>query len=116
VVFPEDAVDSPVGTSNEEIERAVDVIRDAVRDNDIYAIFCVPFGIPGSPPERRGQSLRVIAPDGRIIQSYNKLICNIPPSDPRRAPGLFHVDGIPCCAMICADRWLRDGRASQGDG
>ncbi len=107
VIFPEDALGSPVGTSNEDLEKAVDTIRDAARANDIYAIFCSSFVIPGFAPDKRGHCLRVVGPDGRILLRFNKLICNLPPSDPRRAPGVFHVDGIPCCAMICADRWLR---------
>jgi predicted amidohydrolase len=107
VIFPEDALGSPVGTSNEDLEQAVDVIRDAARSNDVYAIFCSSFVIPGLAPDRRGHCLRVIGADGRLLLRFNKLICNLPPSDPRRAPGVFQVDGIPCCAMICADRWLR---------
>jgi predicted amidohydrolase len=107
VVFPEDALGSPVGTSNEDLERAVDVIRNAARSNDVYAIFCSSFVIPGLGPDRRGHCLRVIDPEGRLLLRFNKLICNLPRSDPRRAPGIFLVDGIPCCAMICADRWLR---------
>ncbi len=107
VIFPEDALGSPVGTSNEDIERAVEVIRDAARSNDIYTIFCSSFAIPGFPSEQRGHCLRVVGPDGRLLLRFNKLICNLPPADPRRAPGIFHVDGIPCGAMICADRWLR---------
>jgi len=107
VIFPEDALGSPVGTSNEDIEKAVDAIRDAARSNGVYAIFCSSFVIPGFAPDRRGHCMRVVGPDGRILLRFNKLICNLPPSDPRRAPGVFHVDGVPCCAMICADRWLR---------
>jgi predicted amidohydrolase len=107
VIFPEDALGSPVGTSNEDIEKAVDVIRDAAHSSDIYAIFCSSFVIPGFAPDRRGHCMRVVAPDGQILLRFNKLICNLPQSDPRRAPGVFHVDGVPCCAMICADRWLR---------
>jgi predicted amidohydrolase len=107
VIFPEDALGSPAGTSNEDLEQAVDVIRDAARSNDVYAIFCSSFAIPGFAPDRRGHRLRVIGPDGRLLLRFNKLICNLPPSDPRRAPGVFYADGIPCCAMICADRWLR---------
>jgi predicted amidohydrolase len=107
VIFPEDALGSPVGTSNEDLAKAVDAIRDAARANDVYVIFCASFPIPGFAPDRRGHWLRVIAPDGQQLLRFNKLICNLPSSDPRRAPGVFHVDGIPCCAMICADRWLR---------
>jgi predicted amidohydrolase len=107
VIFPEDALGSPVGTSNEDLERAVDGIREAARASDIYTIFCSSFVIAGFAPDRRGHCLRVIGPDGRLLLRFNKLICNLPPSDPRRAPGVFRVDGIPCCAMICADRWLR---------
>ncbi len=107
VIFPEDALGSPVGTSNEDIEEAVDVIRDAARSNDVYVVFCSSFVIPGFAPDKRGHCLRVVGPDGQVILRFNKLICNLPPSDPRRAPGIFHVGGVPCCAMICADRWLR---------
>lgn len=107
VIFPEDALGSPIGTSNEDLEKAVDAVRQAARSNDIYAIFCSSFAIPGFATDRRGHCLRVVGPDGRILLRFNKLICNLSPSDPRRAPGVFHVDGIPCCAMICADRWLR---------
>lgn len=107
VIFPEDALGSPVGTSNEDLEKAVDVIREAASSNDVYAIFCSSFVIPGFVPDRRGHCLRVVGPDGRLLLRFNKLICNLPRSDPRRAPGIFYVDGIPCCAMICADRWLR---------
>jgi len=107
VIFPEDALGSPVGTSNEDIEKAVDAIRNAARSSNIYAIFCSSFVIPGFPPDKRGHCLRVVGPDGRILLRFNKLICNLPPSDPRRAPGVFYVDSIPCGAMICADRWLR---------
>jgi predicted amidohydrolase len=106
-IFPEDALGSPVGTSNEDLEKAVDVIRETARSNDVYAIFCSSFVIPGFAPDRRGHCLRVVGPDGRLLLRFNKLICNLPRSDPRRAPGIFYVDGIPCCAMICADRWLR---------
>ncbi len=107
VIFPEDALGSLVGTSDEDLEKAVDAIREAARSNDVYAIFCSSFAIPGFAPDRRGHCLRAVGPDGRILRRFNKLICNLPSSDPRRAPGIFHVDGIPCCAMICADRWLR---------
>jgi predicted amidohydrolase len=107
VIFPEDALGSPVGTSNEDLEKAVDGIRDAARSHDVYAIFCSSFAIPGFAPDRRGHCLRVLGPDGRLLLRFHKLICNLPSSDPRRAPGVFLVDGIPCCAMICADRWLR---------
>jgi predicted amidohydrolase len=107
VIFPEDAMGSPVGTPNEDIEKAADRVCEAARSNEIYVVFCSSFAIPGFAPDRRGHCLRVIGPDGRILIRFNKLICNLPPSDPRRAPGVFLVDGIPCCATICADRWLR---------
>jgi len=107
VIFPEDALGSPVGTPNEDIEKAVDAIREAARSNDVCAIFCSSFAIPGFAPDKQGHCLRVVGPDGQIILRFNKLISNLPPSDPHRAPGVFHVDGVPCCAMICADRWLR---------
>ena len=87
MVFPEDALGCPVGTSNEDIEKAVDTIRDAARSNDVYVIFCSPFAIPGFAPDRRGHCLRVIGPDGRIVQRFNKLICNLPAI--RSSPGAW---------------------------
>lgn len=107
VIFPEDALGSPVGTSNEDLEKVVDGVREAAHSNDVYVVFCSSLVIPGFAPDRRGHCLRVVGPDGRILLRFNKLICNLPRWDPRRAPGIFRVDGIPCCAMICADRWLR---------
>jgi predicted amidohydrolase len=107
VIFPEDALGSPAGTPDDEMDKAVDAIREAARSHGVYVVFCAPFVIPGFAPERRGHCLRVVGPDGRILLRFNKLICDLPSSDPRRAPGVFHVDGVPCSAMICADRWLR---------
>jgi predicted amidohydrolase len=45
----------------------------------------------------------VVGPDGRDVFRYDKVY------DTHEAamPGVFHIDGIPCSAMICADRWLR---------
>ena len=85
VIFPEDALGSPVGTSNEDIEKAVDAIRDAARSNDVYAIFCSSFAIPGFAPDRRGHCLRVVGPDGRILLALQQADLQSPAVGP--APG-----------------------------
>ena len=38
-----------------------------------------------------------------MLQTYHKLY----DVRPNRVPGLFAIDGIPCSAIICADRWIR---------
>jgi predicted amidohydrolase len=47
--------------------------------------------------------MRVVGPDGKELLHYEKLYDN------RSAamPSVFLIDGVPCNAMICADRWLR---------
>lgn len=108
VIFPEDALGSPVGTSNDDLEQAVDAVCTAARTHQVYVVFCAAYPIAGFAPEKRGQCLRVIGPDGRLLQSYSKLICSVPPNDPRRAPGPFDVDGIVCCAMGTSSRRPQD--------
>lgn len=107
VIFPEDALGSPVGTPAEAVDQAVSAIGEAARAQDVYVVFCLSFPISGFAPDKRGQRMVVIGPDGQHLLDYNKLICNLPPGDPKKAPGLFYVDGIPCSGMVCADRWLR---------
>jgi hypothetical protein len=43
VIFPEDALGCPVGTSNDDMEKAVDAIGDAARSNDVYVLQSVKF-------------------------------------------------------------------------
>ena len=92
VVFPETSLFWPPQTPKAEIDAAAEVVRKAVDAADVYALV--------KPFER----LLVIDPEGRIVQSYNKMWGDARFND---CPGVFQIDGVPCCAAICADRWIR---------
>ncbi len=64
VIFPEDALGSPRGTSNEDLEKTVDAIRDAARASDVYAIFCNMGQHPKGLDEPRHGHSAIIHPDG----------------------------------------------------
>jgi predicted amidohydrolase len=44
-----------------------------------------------------------IGPDGQDVFYYDKLY----DQHHAKMPGVFRIDGIPCSAFLCADRWLR---------
>jgi predicted amidohydrolase len=102
VVFPETALYSPPESAKAEIDAAVAAVQQAASANNIYVIFCVKYKRTGT--DRPFERLLVVNPEGRVIHSYDKLW-----SDARfnGVPGPFAIDGIPCCAAICADRWIR---------
>ncbi|MBI3464042.1 MAG: hypothetical protein HY000_13435 [Planctomycetes bacterium] len=65
-----------------------------------------------APPSTLRVGLVQIALEPQLAQNRDKIAGFIRQamwSDRRfnDAPGLFHVDGIPCAATICADRWIR---------
>jgi predicted amidohydrolase len=102
VAFPETALYSPPGTPRSATEAAVAEVRKAADLHDVYVLCC---GLSRrTDAERPNERLVVIDPDGRVTHTYDKLW-----SDPRfdSVPGLFTIDGIPCAATLCADRWLR---------
>jgi len=116
-VFCEGALsgtDSPTALAG-----SLDAIRQAARDHAIYVLTGVSG--PDAGAERWRNWLRprhwanwlrgrrhvnwmvVVGPDGRDVFRYDKIY------DRHDAPmpGLFHLDGVPCSAIICSDRWLR---------
>jgi predicted amidohydrolase len=102
VVFPETALYSPPNTTRAEIEAAFDEVRKAADTHDVYVLCC---GLSRrTDDEKPNERLVVIDPDGRVTHTYDKLW-----GDARfkSVPGLFTIDGIPCAATLCADRWLR---------
>jgi predicted amidohydrolase len=100
-VFPEGALSGQDGDKASLVEECVSGIRRAAGDAKVYVLL---GGATYSTPLKRVANwMLVIGPDGRDVLRYDKLYDN------HRAamPGVFHIDGIPCGAMICADRWLR---------
>lgn len=100
-VFPEGALRGEGGDDQVLVADAVASIGDAARDSKVYVLF---GGKTWSPAVKKAANwMRVIGPDGRELLYYEKLYDN------HRAamPGVFLIDGVPCNAMICADRWLR---------
>lgn len=102
VVFPEEALSSPLATPRAERDAAIDALRKAAAEHELYVIFCVYYR--RDDRERPFNRLLVIDPQGKVIHSYDKLWYD---SRFPNAPGLFAIDGIPCAAIICADRWIR---------
>jgi predicted amidohydrolase len=102
VVFPETALYWPPGTSNAEIDAAIADLTKAVDARDIYALIGGLYQRDGN--EKPFERLLVVDPDGKIIQTYNKMWYD---ARFQNCPGLFHIDGVPCAAAICADRWIR---------
>ena len=73
----------------------------AAREHRVY-VLCGGASYP--PKAKRDVNwMFVVGPDGREVFRYDKLY----DKHDAKMPGVFHIDGIPCSAMICADRWLR---------
>jgi predicted amidohydrolase len=100
-VFPENAL---AGRGNDvalDVDAATEAIRRAADAQNIYVLF---GGATFSPATKKDiQWARAFGPDGAALFFYEKLYSN--PRAPM--PGIFNIDGVPCSAMICADRWLR---------
>ena len=100
-VFPEGALRGIDGDQPAVVDQAVSAIQQAAHQAKLFVVF---GGSTYSTKLKRDANwMRVIGPDGREVFRYEKLY------DHHRAamPGVFHIDGIPCSTLICADRWLR---------
>ena len=83
------------------VDEAASAIRRAAREHRVY-VLC--GGASYSPKAKRDVCWMFVAgPDGREVFRYDKLY----DKHDAKMPGVFHIDGIPCGTMICADRWLR---------
>ncbi len=101
VVFPEGALSSRSNAPEGDVPAAVRAISDAARANKVYVLF---GGWTWSKRHGRATNwMKVIGPDGAELHHYDKLW----DVHDARTPGIFHLDGIPASAIICADRWLR---------
>ena len=101
-VFPEGALHGPDEMSKAEIDAAVESLCRAAAENRLYVIAGLLYRLSDAEPLHN--RLLVIDPDGHVVHTYDKLW-----GDSRfpNVPGPFRIDGISCCAIICADRWLR---------
>ena len=100
-VFPESALRGMDGNQPALVDQAVAAIRQAAREAKVFVLF---GGSTYSTHLKKDANwMLAVGPDGRDVFRYEKLYDN------HRAvmPGVFHIEGIPCGAMICADRWLR---------
>jgi len=100
-VFPEGALRGVGEDQPALVNQAVSAIQQAARGAKLFVLFG--GSTHSARLNREANWMRVVGPDGREVFRYEKLYDN------HRAamPGVFLVDGIPCNAMICADRWLR---------
>jgi len=101
VAFPEGTVCGEGGRDASTVDDALAVIRRAAKAANVYILL---GGKTWSAELKKDANwMCVIGPNGRDLLRYEKLYDN------HRAamPGVFFIDGIPCHAMICADRWLR---------
>jgi predicted amidohydrolase len=100
-VFPEGALRGAGGDDRALVDNSVEAIRRAAREHHIYVLF---GGASYSPKTKRDVYwMFAIGPDGRDIFRYDKLYDR----HDAKMPGVFRIDGIPCSAFLCADRWLR---------
>lgn len=102
VVFPETSLYWPPTTSRADIDAAVETLRQAVDAHDIYALIGGLY--KRDEKEKPFERLLVIDPDGRVLQTYHKMWQDARFND---CPGIFSIDGVPCAAALCADRWIR---------
>ena len=100
-VFPEAALRGKDGDQPALVGQSVEAIRQAARDARLFVLFG--GSTYSTRLKREANWMLVVGPDGRDVFRYDKLY------DTHEAamPGVFHIDGIPCSTMICADRWLR---------
>jgi predicted amidohydrolase len=101
VVFPEGTLTGETDSAVPTFEAALARVSAAAKACGIYVVL---GGASAAPGDSRTRNWMVVFdPGGRRIFAYDKLF------DKRGAPlpNLFEIDGIPCSAMICADRWLR---------
>ena len=101
VVFPEGALQDKDGDQAALVDQALLAIRQAAREQKVFVIFG--GSTRSSSLQRDTNWMLVLGPDGRDIFRSEKLYDN----HLAAMPGVFLIDGIPCSAMICADRWLR---------
>jgi predicted amidohydrolase len=101
VVLPEGALRGKGGDDPGLVEEAVAAIRRAARDRNVYVLF---GGASYSPKAKKDVYwMFAVGPDGRDLFYYDKLY----DKHDAKMPGVFQIDGVPCSAFLCADRWLR---------
>ena len=101
VVLPESALRAERHDQPAAVDEAVAAIRRTARERKVYVLFGGASYLHKAA--REVNWMYVIGPDGQDVSYYDKLY------DQHRAkmPGVFQIDGIPCSAFLCADRWLR---------
>jgi len=101
VVFPESALSGASNAGAADLDRALAEIRKAAASANVYVILAGKSD--STPPGRSRNWMAAIDPSGKDLLRYDKLYDRPSAEMPRP----FAIDGTPCNAMICADRWLR---------
>ncbi len=100
VVFPEGVLRPVKEPSNPDTVTFLEAIQAEAAADHIYVL----LGILSKPVTGNEFNwMVVINPEGQEIHRYPKLYDN--PNG--ELPKIFYIDGIPCSAVLCADRWLR---------
>jgi predicted amidohydrolase len=100
-VFPERALTGMGADQQQNIDQAVEAIRQAAQKHTLYVVSGAHTWLPSI--KRNGNWMFAIGPDGRELLRYEKLYDN----HRAKMPGVFLIDNVPCSTAICADRWLR---------
>ena len=101
IVFPEESLMGQGSDDLTVVGAAVAAIRRAAQEKGVYVMFGA--ATRTKTLTKNVNWMLVIGPDGRDVFRYEKLYDQ--PTAPM--PGVFNIEGIPCNAIICADRWLR---------
>jgi predicted amidohydrolase len=104
IVFPECALtgyyeEVITNLSSATIETNLTRICAACREANIYAI----IGSPTFRDNKLYNSAIVISPRGEIIERYHKIQLAERWPEPGDHLSVFHIDGVPCSAIICHD-------------
>jgi predicted amidohydrolase len=100
-VFPEGALTGSGGERTEPVEAAVETIRRAAREKNVYVVSGAHTYLPSV--KRNVNWMFAIGPGGEELLRYEKIYDN----HRAKMPGVFVIDGVPANTAICADRWLR---------
>lgn len=104
VVFPECSVtgyfeDLIVSTPLNRLIEAEKAIAHAAAEAQVYAI----VGIPTRQGDLLFNSAVVFGPDGEVVERYHKIQVTERWARPGDHIGVFPIDGVPCCLIICHD-------------
>lgn len=100
IVFPEGVLRPVKDPSDPSTITFLQAVEAEAANDRIYVLLGI---LSVSSTGKQFNWMVVINPQGQEIHRYPKLYDN-PTGE---LPHIFHIDDIPCSAVLCADRWLR---------